>query len=57
MNLVGKIFTVLIFVMCLVFASFALMFHAAHHNWKAVADEYNRQLTEANKQKQEQYDG
>ena len=33
MNLVGKIFTVLIFVMCLVFSSFALMLHAAHKNW------------------------
>jgi hypothetical protein len=34
MNLVGKIFTVLIFVMCIVFASFALMLHAAHKNWR-----------------------
>jgi hypothetical protein len=34
MNLVGKIFTVLIFVMCVVFASFALMLHAAHKNWR-----------------------
>jgi hypothetical protein len=33
MNLVGKIFTALIFVMCIVFASFALMLHAAHKNW------------------------
>ncbi len=33
MNLVGKIFTVLIFVMCIVFASFALMLHAGHKNW------------------------
>ena len=33
MNLVGKIFTVLIFVMCIVFASFSLMLHAAHKNW------------------------
>ena len=35
MNLVGKIFTVLIFLMCVVFGTFALMVHAAHKNWKA----------------------
>ena len=29
MNLIGKIFTVVIFLMCIVFASFALMVHAA----------------------------
>ena len=34
MNLVGKIFTVVIAVMCIVFASFALMVHAAHKNWR-----------------------
>jgi hypothetical protein len=33
MNLVGKIFTFLIFVMCIVFASFALMLHSAHKIW------------------------
>ena len=36
MNLVGKIFTVLIFLMCVVFGTFALMVHAAHKNWKEV---------------------
>ena len=35
MNLVGKIFTVLIFLMCVVFGTFALMVHAAHKNWKS----------------------
>ncbi len=34
MNLVGKIFTVLIFLMCVVFGTFALMVHAAHKNWR-----------------------
>jgi hypothetical protein len=51
MNLVGKIFTVLIFLMCVVFGSFALMVHAAHKNWRAEAIELNKLLTEANKNK------
>lgn len=37
MTLVGKIFTVLIFVMSLVFMSFAVMVFATHTNWKEVA--------------------
>lgn len=35
MNLVGKIFVFLIFVMSLVFASFAVMVFVAHTSWKA----------------------
>ena len=38
MNLVGKIFTVLIFVMSLVFASFAVAVYATHKNWKERVD-------------------
>ena len=38
MNLVGKIFTVLVFVMCLVFMSFAVMIYALDKNWKLVVD-------------------
>jgi hypothetical protein len=56
MNLVGKIFTVLIFLMCVVFATFALMAHAAHKNWKAVVVDkggLNDQLVDANKQIQD----
>jgi hypothetical protein len=34
MTLVGKIFTVLIFVMTIVFMSFAVMVFATHRNWK-----------------------
>jgi hypothetical protein len=34
MNLVGKIFTVLIFVMSLVFMSFAVVVYATHKNWR-----------------------
>ena len=37
MNLVGKIFTVLIFLMSLVFAGFAVAVHATHKNWMADA--------------------
>jgi len=38
MNLVGKIFTVFIALMSLVFASFALMVYATQTNWRLVAD-------------------
>jgi chromosome segregation ATPase len=34
MNLVGKIFTVLILVMSFAFMAFTLMVHAAHKNWR-----------------------
>lgn len=37
MTLVGKIFTVLIFVMTIVFMSFAVMVFATHRNWKEYA--------------------
>ncbi len=38
MNLVGKIFTVFIFVMSLVFATSAVLVYATHTNWKTVVD-------------------
>ena len=38
MNLVGKIFTVLIFVMSLVFMTFAIMVYATQKNWKLVVN-------------------
>ncbi len=56
MNLVGKIFTVLIFFMCVVFGTFALMVHAAHKNWREVIEAkggLNEQLKDANSQIQE----
>lgn len=34
MNLVGKIFVLLIFIMSLVFMSTAVMVYATHRNWK-----------------------
>ncbi|HTN74671.1 MAG TPA: hypothetical protein VL096_05470, partial [Pirellulaceae bacterium] len=37
MTLVGKIFTVLIFIMSIVFMSFAVMVFATHKNWKEIA--------------------
>ncbi|HPZ83835.1 MAG TPA: hypothetical protein PL064_10385, partial [Thermogutta sp.] len=38
MNLIGKIFVVLIFVMSLVFMSFAIMVYSAHINWREVVE-------------------
>ncbi len=38
MNLVGKIFTVLILVMSVVFASCVVAVYATHKNWMAVVD-------------------
>ena len=48
MTLVGKIFTVLIFVMSLVFMSFSVMVFATHKNWKEAATATNTKLTSAN---------
>jgi len=48
MTLVGKIFTVLIFVMSLVFMSFSVMVFATHKNWKEQASATNTKLTSAN---------
>ena len=39
MNLVGKIFIVLIFVMSVLFMGFAVAIYASHTNWKKVVDE------------------
>ena len=47
MNLVGKIFTVLIFVMSLVFASLAVGVYATQRNWKSEAEGKAQQLTNA----------
>ncbi len=38
MNLVGKIFTVLIFVLSLTFMSFAVMVYATHKNWRLLVE-------------------
>ncbi len=38
MNLVGKIFIVLIFVMSVLFMGFAVAIYASHKNWKTVVD-------------------
>lgn len=45
MNLVGKIFTVLILVMSLVFMSFAVAVYAVHKNWKKVVDNPKAEAT------------
>ena len=53
MNLVGKIFTVLIFLMSVVFAAFAVAVHATHKNWLTEADARYKQLTDAREQNTE----
>jgi myosin heavy subunit len=49
MNLIGKIFVVLIFVMSLVFMSFAVAVYGTHQNWKKKAEDLNIQLADARK--------
>lgn len=39
MNLVGKIFIVLIFVMCLVWMGFSVAVYATHKNWKEIVED------------------
>lgn len=46
MNLVGKILTVLIFVMSLIFATMALMVYATHTNWQEAVKKQSAELTE-----------
>ena len=45
MNLMGKIFTLLIFFMSICFLVIALMVGATHRNWKAIANEKNSEAT------------
>lgn len=52
MNLLGKIFVVLITVLSLVFMTLALAVYATHKNWKEEADRLNSQLSNANAQLQ-----
>ncbi|MGD9634878.1 MAG: hypothetical protein AB7G28_19890 [Pirellulales bacterium] len=53
MNLLGKIFVVLITVMSLVFMTLALAVYATHKNWKEVADGLTTQLNTLNTQMQQ----
>jgi Tfp pilus assembly protein PilO len=50
MNLVGKIFTVLILVMSLVFMSFAVAVYATHKNWKTRAETDQEELKKTEKE-------
>ncbi len=52
MNLVGKIFVILIFVMSLVFMSFAVVIYATHSNWKERAAKLDTDLKDAQKKVQ-----
>ena len=44
MNLIGKIFVVLIFVMSVVFASFAIAVYGTHENWKTKAADLQKNI-------------
>jgi hypothetical protein len=48
MTLVGKIFTMLILVMSIMFMAFAMMVFATHKNWKASATKLQADLASAN---------
>ena len=55
MNLIGKIFTVLIFVMSIFFMTMAIMVYATHKNWRTVVTDpqtgLQKQLKDANAEK------
>lgn len=46
MTLVGKIFTVLIFVMSIVFMAFSIMVFATHTNWRTMSEGLKKKLTQ-----------
>jgi hypothetical protein len=52
MNLVGKIFIVLIFFLSILFMGFAMMVYATHRNWKVEAGEAQADLTEIRSENQ-----
>jgi hypothetical protein len=54
MNLVGKIFALLIMVMSLVFTSFTVMVYSTHKNWRNKAIEEGKRLAQSNKTIDEQ---
>ena len=56
MNLVGKIFALLIMVMSLVFTSFTVMVYSTHKNWRNKAIEEGKRLAASNKQIDEKLD-
>ena len=49
MNLVGKIFVVLILIMSLMFMSFAVVIYATHTNWRERATALDKELKESQK--------
>jgi hypothetical protein len=53
MTLVGKIFTMLIFVLSIVFMAFAIMVFATHRNWRDQAGKLQSQLTVLQTQKKD----
>src|SRR5215471_13484613 len=53
MNLIGKIFTMLIFVLSILFLAFSIMVFATHTNWKARAGVLGTELTKLQGAKKE----
>src|SRR5258708_362674 len=56
MNVIGKIFTVLLLVMCLAFMTFSLMVYAAHTDWRNMViapDGLEKQLKAAKTEKEQ----
>ncbi len=51
MNLVGKILTVFIFVMTIVFMTLSVMVYSTHTDWRTLAKSLQAQLTVANQDK------
>ena len=47
MNLIGKIFVVLILVMSLVFMSLAMAVYSTHQNWRDTADKFKADVSTA----------
>jgi hypothetical protein len=53
MNWLGKVFVVLILIMSLLFMGLAMAVYATHKNWKTVADDLQKKLTDAQAQNQQ----
>jgi len=56
MNLIGKIFVVLIFAMSLVFMSFAVAVYGTHQNWKQASEDLKKKVADAQARLQEAQD-
>ena len=53
MNLIGKMFIVLIFIMSIMFMGFSVVIYATHTNWKARAEVLQKELAEKETKRQQ----